>query len=392
MYKKTLALLVMLCMLAAPFGVLAEEGADAAFLDFSTRLYDAIRLDGRQNPLVSPLSAYLALSMMALGAQGETAREIEAVLGMDAQTGAEACRALLDAYAQMDGDNVLLTANAAWVGETMQLDPAFEEALRTQFDALAERADFADAATVERLNKWVGEQTEGLIPEAFSSFDPDMLLLLVNTLYLNAAWDDPFDSDDNEDGPFHLADGSTVDATYMRFWGESADIIHIKDRAEGILLPYDGRNLAFLAVKPLGDATPDAAFIADCLDAMEYHASVNLMLPKFDITQSITLNDALKAMGMQRVFDENEAELAGIGVDADGNPSMLGRAQQEVVLRVDEVGTEAAAVTTLEYYAVGAAPPVESIDITLDAPFVYAVVDLQTGMLLFAGFLDNPAL
>ena len=165
--------------------------------------------------------------------------------------------------------------------------------------------------------------------------------------------------------------------------------------AEGIMLPYDDGRLAFIALKPgSGDARGYAASLTgaklkEAIAAAKADTFVTVNMPKFDTEYSVYLTDALKAMGMTDAFDPFLADLSGAGRGVDG-PLYISYVFQRVKVDVNEEGTEAAAVTEIATAEGCALPAEEPIVLTFDKPFVYAIVDTETGVPLFAGVMENP--
>jgi serpin B len=114
--------------------------------------------------------------------------------------------------------------------------------------------------------------------------------------------------------------------------------------------------------------------------------SVRLSLPKFEAEYTATLNEALSGIGLGIAFDPNRADFSGISA---GQGLYIQNVLHHAVLKVNEKGTEAAAATGVAV-GVTSAPADDFITLTFNRPFVYAIVDLETGLPIFLGALENP--
>ncbi len=321
-------------------------------------------------PLHSPLSAYLALAMAAEGARGDTAAIFEAA-GIDPDE-ASARIASLEAI----GDETKLSiAQSVWVDEALKVREEFMAAMDEKFAAEAFTCRLA--LSVDRINSWVEKKTEGLIPRLLDDIQADAAMILINTLYMDAKWAVPFEANNTREGDFHTADQKTVRVDYMN--SERHLGLIDTDKFEGVVLPYSDGRLMFTAVKvkdgadaSLGDADPAA------LAAGSVNTLVRLSLPKFEAETSYSMKDLLSAIGMEGIFAPS-ADFSGI---ADG--IAVSDVIQNVKIKVDEAGTEAAAATAVILKYTGVFMP-QGREVTFDSPFAWAITDGQTGAVLFAG-------
>lgn len=375
--------------------VLPETVTDFAPVeDFSFALFSEALKRGELNPVLSPLSAYLCLAMLQNGAAGDTLSEFETLLGADGNSLNALSRALIEALHETAGETTLRIANSAWADDDgVELLNAFVQRVADGYGAEVFSADLPSDAARKAVNAWVEEQTQGLIPTLREdNYPPETVLTLINTLYFKARWDSPFMADSTFDGDFTLTGGETVQTPFMHKYEAYFDYIE-GEGAEGVVLPYDDGRTVFVALKPA--AGGDARALAQSLTAEKLsvllaageNACLDLALPKYELSYALELNDALKSLGLTRVFDPAAADLSALG-SARAGALYLSLVQQKVKLIVDERGTEAAAVT--EAAAAGAALGPEPLRLYFDSPFVYAIVDLYSGVPLIMGVLDDP--
>ena len=371
---------------------------DAAVLPAASEMQDfALRLLQRtegENPVVSPLSAWFALAMAADGADGETAEEFSALLGMDREELGHAVSLLATLLARAERNGgVLRAANSAWVDGSAEIREEYLDDLTQWFNAQLFSGKLSSREALEAINAWVSEKTEGLIPQLFDEpLDPTNALVLINTLYMKAKWADPFDPNATHEQEFRTEKGVVT----VPFMGKTAYMDYLSGEGfAGVALPYSDGNLCFVALQPRGGTARE---LLDSLTVERFGAAwqergnvrVSLMLPKFSLDYTMEMNAALRDMGLVSAFTPT-ADFSRMGTGANGDPLYIGRVLQKVKVIVDEEGTEAAAATAIEMRAGAAMMPDQPIPLALDEPFVYVIADTASGAVLFAGVLDDPS-
>ena len=398
--KRIAALILVIFLLNGLTAAAVAQGAEnlnKGAIAFSLKLFEQAAQSGDKNVAISPLSAYLALSLAAAGARGETLQAFGEVMGIDVKELASYCAGLSDSLMHTQGNTTIVNANSAWFDEGFSVDPLYLKRIESEMEAEAFVKDLDTNAAREAVNAWVSGKTNGLIPSLLDqNMAKEAVLALINTLYFKAKWSDPFDANDTDEREFILKDGSRVSVPFLNEYRCDRGYIHT-DGAEGILRPYDDGKTAFLALRATDGRS--AQELAGTLDAdllAKYIASaketyMTLSMPRFTLDYGMTMNDALMALGLGRAFDQSLAEFGGMGKSEFGN-IYISKILQKVRIEVNEKGTEAAAATIVEMWAGSAMPVKEPVVLTLDSPYVYAVVDLQTGIPLFIGCMDDPSL
>ena len=349
-----------------------------------------------ENPVLSPLSAYLCLAMLMPGANENTKAEFEKILGADWDYVSALAADIAAQLEKTGGSTKLDLANSIWTDDDKAvIEEEWLKTVKAYFGPDIYSADLPSDGALKAINKWVNDKTNGMIPKLHDeNYDKDTIMVLLNALYMKAEWAHKFEGQDTYDREFTKADGSAVTVPFMNMFEAYESYIKTDD-AEGIMLPYDDGRLAFIALKPDdGDARKYAAGftgakLKEALAAAKADTFVTVNMPKFDTEYSVYLTDALKAMGMTDAFDPFLADLTGAGRGVDG-PLYISYVFQRVKVDVDEEGTEAAAVTEIATAEGCALPADEPIVLTFDKPFVYAIVDTETGVPLFAGVMENP--
>ena len=376
--------------------------AVAGLTAFGHDLFSAVA-DRSANTVLSPLSIGYAFAMARAGAEGETAREIDAVLGFP-DPGVHAAFNALD-RAIVTGDappppapsatrdagdgprpSVVTVANGLFAQRGLAVHEPFLETLAGQYGAGVETVDFTqpDAAKT-RIDAWVREYTADRIRELFGSIDPDTLLVLANAVYLKADWETPFAEYPTAPAPFTRADGSAVEAPMMQQLGTMR--FATGDGWQAVELPYAGGELAMQILVPTGETPPGDLLDPAVLDAVTAQlaaGTVDLYLPRWDFATDLDLVGSLQELGLTTAFAPG-ADFSGM-TDAG---VFIGQAVHRANITVDEWGTEAAAVTGLGFEVSG--PPEPDATVRADRPFAFVIRHLPTGAPLFIGQVADPA-
>jgi serpin B len=382
----------------------SEEALQAlgrATNEFGADLYG--RLPRQGNAVMSPASIHLALSMTSAGARGETANEMTSVLKTHGltehhQASAAALRSFNDPAIS---DFELRVVNRLFGERTFTFEPAYVELTRASygapFEGLSFRTDFEGARG--RINGWVAERTNDRIRDLLppGSLDGDTRLVLTNAIYLLAKWSSPFEQNDTRAATFFV-DGRTQSSvptmhqTTTTGYGETSD-------AQLLEMRYRGGRLAMLFVLPKNRAGLSALedqLSAETLQRWSSAVSqqrVEIALPKFRIEpgEPVRLSSHLQTMGMRLAFQRREADFTGIANPPDPDDRLhISEAFHKAFIIVDEEGTEAAAATAVVMAVAGAAPQPPANTFVADHPFLFALRDVSTGMVLFMGRVTDP--
>lgn len=371
---------------------------------------------GDENFLVSTDSVLFALEMTAAGADGETLDQMLSTLmpGVDKED------ALLFAVDRMDQikSSQLKIANSVWLNDDVK--GAFYSDYLTyvekNFDAKIAAIPF-DKSGVKRVNSWVEDNTNGMIPELIDELSTDDVMVLINALAFDAKWKKTFEEKDIKDLNFRRADGSSE---RCRFLCGSDDVTFLhNENAYGFYKPYEGGKYAFMVMLP--GKTKDDFGIYDSLDdllsgnttskhsdgddgitydinsfvsrmtAEDYWAfwnssnsdDVDYKFPEFTSEYSTSLSGILQDMGMEDAFDPSAADFGNM---SDLKPLSISDVIHSTKIEVNATGTRASASTgvIMEHNSV-----VMKREVICDRPFAYAIVDLETGLPLFFGTVTH---
>lgn len=369
---------------------------------FAFRLFDAAAGEG--NACLSPWSCAIALGMARAGAAGATARQMDAVLGLANGNAWRALGRCTDALAprlitEQGGTEPievaayeLRAANAAWARPDQEFLPTYLAHLESTFGAPLQRADFTSDAARTEINRWVAGETKDRIAELFAPGQParDTRLALVNCVYLNAPWAQPFAPEQTQQAPFHVDGEAAIDVPTMQRTGDMR--YHASARAHTVDLPFRGEQLVMRVVVPKELAGVDHALkeLADewPLRANLPHARVELHLPKFAFEMGYSLAEPLARLGMQDAFEVDRADFTGMTGSRD---LYISAVVQKTFVKVDEKSTEAAAATGVVLGPTSAPmQPPEPVVVRADRPFLFVIHARRSGTILFVGRVSDP--
>ena len=345
----------------------------------------------------SPVSVAAALRMALCGARGQTATELAGALHGSPGDAAEGLRALAAVVSDVAADGAVTFRAPAtvWVQTGLPLQPGFAAQLREAAAAAVAGADFTGAPQEARaeINRVIAEQTEGKItgllpPGAVGDWTR---LVLTSAIYLKAGWAETFPERATADAPFYPdgRDGPAVTVRMMR--GTATRQYARGDGYRAVVLPYrGGGGLAMAVVLPDGPLAALRPAIAAGgvrgLLAGTSRYQVTLSLPRFRVEAAFDLVPVLRQLGVTEAFTPR-ADFSGI---TEAERLLINAVAHKAYVDVDEQGTEAAAATAITFRPTAAfrAPP--SVTMTVDRPFVFAIIHTQTGLPLFTGQVSHP--
>jgi serpin B len=401
--------------------VTAAASADDAF---GADLYRLLSQDATDT-VFSPVSVAAALRMALCGARGQTAAELAGALHLDGSRtdesdsdgsdldgwpdeAAEGLRALsaLVGDVTADGEVTLRAPGTLWVQSGLPLRAEFTARLAGAAAALA-GADFAGAPEAARteINRVIAEQTEGkiigLLPPG--AVHDTTGLVLASAIYLKAAWVDQFSEAETRDGPFY-PDGPERPSVTVPMMRRMAARPYLRAGGyQAVLLPYRDGGLAMAVVLPDGPletlrpliagtaggtargTAGGAAGLRGLLAGASRH-QVTLSMPRFRLETAFDLVPVLRRLGVRQAFSD-VADFTGI---TDAARLRIDAVAHKAYVDVDEEGTEAAAATGVTVRAVAAflAPP--RVTMTVDRPFLFAIIHTRTALPLFVGQVSHP--
>ncbi|MBR1547426.1 MAG: serpin family protein [Prevotella sp.] len=364
---------------------------------FAFRLFRQLLQKGNAGPsfepersiIVSPISITYALGMLNNGAAGETQQQINQTLGFG-DAGADGvntfCRKMLTEAPRLDELTQVLIANTIFMNKDYELRPEFVALANAYYDATPETRDFSDGLTRQVINQWASDHTKGMIPMVLgeAEFEPKAVSYLLNAIYFKGAWTYKFDTDATFDEPFY-ANGSQTTVPMMhqnsKLGYTDNDVCQVLQLPYGngaynmtIMLPHDGKDILDVLSMLSADSWPEYRDLPPT-------ETVNVALPRFETNSDINLKQTMSDLGMPLAFWENMAEFPNFC----NVPTHIGMMKQVARIKLNEEGTEAAAVTVIGIYDNSAADGPRSIDFIANRPFLYIISERSTGAIFFIG-------
>ena len=364
---------------------------------FTTSIPTLMQDGGEENRVCSPLNIYMALSMLAAVTDGETRQQILAALGTDSLEQLQAQAAQL--WKENSWDDGVLTstlANSIWLKDGYTYNEDTLKKLGEDFYAAAFSGEMGSDAYDSVLHDWINDHTGGLLTEQANGLKlkPETVLALVSTIYYSAQWRDHFLESRNTQDTFHAPSGD-VTAEFMHSSNPGTVYYGAGFTATGLSVQNGG---TMWLMKP--DEDTSAADLLQSEEALGFllangewsqtqDGTVNLSLPKFDVSSDLDLLGALSQLGMTDVLDAEKADFTPLTTANDASLALT-EARHAARVKIDEDGCEAAAYTVLAPEATAMMGPEDEIDFTLDCPFVFAITGVD-GLPLFVGLVNQPA-
>ena len=347
-----------------------------------------------ENMMISPLSVMLALAMTANGADGATKTQMAEMLGGEIPL--ETLNEYLYSYVKelpSEENSKLEIANSIWFrdSEDLKVSGKFLQTNADYYGASAYKTAF-DEQTVRDINNWVKEKTDGTIEKIIDkdTIDADSMMYLINAIVFDAEWSTVYKKEDIHEGTFNAADG-TEQTVEMMVSRESA---YINDgKATGFIKPYKNNHYSFAAFLPTEGVSLDEyiasltgeSFVQTVKSAKTDAKGVKVTMPKFRGETEMKLKETLQAMGMTDAFQLDAADFSGM-VESGEKELCVNQVLHKTYISVDELGTKAGAVTSVQMLT-GEAFIENSV--TLDRPFVYAIIDNATNLPIFIGTVTD---
>ncbi len=359
-------------------------------------------LDQKENIFYSPYGINAALSILANGATGDTLKEILFALEADNLENLNDGHKNFSAFVAKNYDNFaevnLLLINKKFIGRG--LDKNFKRVVNDVYKSDVREANFSGDVDGEKqkISRWVNEKTKNFIPNYKSIATANTVTDLLNVVYFKGMWAIPFKARNTAPQNFRNCDGSIKEVDMMNEVFDDKIAYLENDDFKAIKLPYNANATMYL-IMPREDKVLNVAELwndytarADFLNALSksyaFDGKVIVRLPKFELDIENNLVENFRAMGIKKSFSD-AAEFFNIVKDTS---LKIGNAQHRAKIKVDEQGTEAAAVTEITMLETTAAPnfePPRRVYFIADRPFLFLIRDIESDVTLFAGVVNK---
>ena len=360
-------------------------------LSFYLAIFKESIPNDKKSFLISPLSIAVALGMTAEGAAGETRAEFAEMLGFDPEEFSRVLYSHVNNLFSNEKNSKLLGANSIWYSNDndFSVNKEYLRRVKDYYSPSLYTVDFCDTKTVSDINSWVSENTDEMIKEIVKELNPDTVMVLINTIVFDAKWEEPYEQNQVSNGKFTSYSKEMSDVKLM---SSVENEYYEYNGAVGFSKYYEGGKYKFVAFLPDEKddiyefiSEMDSQKLAKVLEKPEY-AMVFAKIPKFRYDYDTSLVESLKNLGLRDVFSPKNADLSYMAKYKDTN-IYVSDVIHKTHIEMTEYGTKAAAVTAVFVAkATGASPnKIRKVNITLDRPFVYMIVETETNLPVFIG-------
>ena len=343
--------------------------------------------------IISPISITYALGMLNNGAAGNTQAQINKVLGFG-DFGADSinsfCKKMMDVAPKLDSLTKVMISNNIYLNENYRLKDDFVRKAKTYYYAEPETRDFGDGQTMDVINKWASDHTEKMIPKVLdqNTFDPAAVSYLLNAIYFKGTWKYKFDKNYTLDEDFYLA-GNTREMKTIPMMHQTEDFYYAQTNDyQALRLPYGNGSYQMTVLLPISDSkyyilpqVPDKE-TWNKLNSKMKKTRVDVKLPRFETDTDIDLPEIMSQLGMPDAFSPSLADFSKFCE----TPTYIELMKQVAKIKLDEEGSEAAAVTIIgmKYTSTGESTP-EYVTFYANHPFLYIITENSTGAIFFIG-------
>ncbi len=365
-----------------------EQNLVAANNSFGFNLFsDVSAEEGDKNVVISPLSISMALGMTVNGANGETRDAMLKAMqlyGLSMDDVNQSYRTLIDLLIHLDPNVKFQLANSIWYRNDLKFEQTFFDLCKQYFDAEVTGLNFNESEKSKAtINNWVNEKTKGKIKEIVDQINDNSMMFLINAIYFKGAWHSKFDPKDTYKGTFTKLNGEKQDCDMMK--QESQFKYYSNEYFQIVDMPYSFGDWSMTIFLPQFGRSFNECVSAFTKDNYEQWIAnldtqkIIIEMPKFKIEYKTSLNNTLKKLGMGIAFIPGEADFTNMS-KTDGKNFFINSVKHKTFIQVDEVGTEAAAVTSVEIIVVSMPP-----HLIMDRPFLFVIRDTHSGSILFIG-------
>ena len=358
--------------------------------DFAFNLFREImnKQTREQSEIISPISITYALGMLNNGAAGDTQKQINKVLGFG-EAGADGindfCKKMLTEAPNLDKLTKVMIANTIYMNQGYQLNTDFVSKAKTFYDAEPETRNFADGKTLDVINKWGSDHTQGMIPEVLkeNEFDPTSISYLLNAIYFKGAWAERFDKGNTKDETFK---GYSTKKQVPMMSQEHEFNYQENELCQALCLPYGNNAYRMTILLPKEGKTISDVLKTLTADTWQNYlwmgsAIVDVKLPRFESQSDVKLEEIMSTLGMPNAFNPNLAEFPNFC----NKPTFISMMKQVAKIKLNEEGTEAAAITVIGMKATAIPSEPQHVSFHATRPFLYVISEQSTGTIFFIG-------
>ena len=358
---------------------------------FGLKLFQNLVNDEKdKNVFISPLSVSMALGMTLNGADSETKQAMQQTLevaGLTDEQINQSYQSLMELLTGLDPKVQFQIANSIWYRSTFSVEQPFIDVNKQYFDAQVSGLDFNDPSSVNVINSWVNDNTNAKIDKIIDQINPMTVMFLINAIYFKGTWTYQFEEENTVESPFYLPDNSEKMCHLMKIAGTFNYFSN--DKLKAVDLPYGDKEFSMTLILPQENHEIDD--IIGELNNTNWNSWIGqfgesdgeIFLPRFKLEYEKTLNDVLAQLGMGIAFT-GQADFTRIN---KGGNLFISEVKHKSFVEVNEEGTEAAAVTSVEVSLTSVG---SGFIFRADRPFVFVIREKNSGSILFIGKIVDP--
>lgn len=370
-------------------------------MDITSKTFsEIIKQKGLKNTVFSPLSMELFSAILLFSTQGETQEQLMNLLNISENeliTYKDKIISIIKRREDKYSNAIIKIANSLWVNKKFVLKSDYINFLKEDFDSDFFSFDAENIAVKSMIDNWVSEKTEKLIPKISINIDRRTLAVIINTLYFKAEWYSELRKE-NMLEKFFLLDGKSKNILYLTKTDISKSILYFKSEDfHAISIPYKDNDFCMEIYLPFTRyELPSLLNRLSELDLPNIHSkfttveNIEIKIPPFDFKEEMSLNNIYEQLGADKIFEFSQ----------DFSPMLnfneglaISEIKQNVRIKVDKKGTEAAAVTYGDML-VGGMSFLEEIKIPIKFyayfPFLFLIRNRRNNTILFIGTVIEP--
>lgn len=333
----------------------------------------------QDNQLFAPLSLYMALSMLVEGTSSTTSAELENLLGQKREKLTKQLKLIYENNYYSNQNGRVYLANSLWLKKGLKINSEYLNFIKDNFYAQSYEIDFTKRKEKDKIIKWINYYTENILKLDRNNYqiEDNLALLLLNTIYFDNKWLIAYDKEKTVEDTFYLDKNNTKMVEYMN---HQISTLYKKTSEYVVVMDYFENNNTITYIMPTipFDKLCSKDFTSFTNDLVM--GEVNLSVPKFDYSKEYNLNEALKSLGVRKIFEKDSLNKIGENLSVN-------YIKQNVGIKLSESGAKVAAVTSIGIMK--SSLVVDPITIKLDRPFLYLIKDANN-VLLFVGILNYP--
>jgi len=383
--KKLLILSIFVSYMQCQSPIANTFDVSRAIKQFSNTLLSEIEETSTGNFVFSPFSIHSVFSQLMFGAEGNTKRQLQSLLGLSPSDSViSQYRSLSSNLAS--GSAQLFTANEIALAAGFKPKPSYIQTLGSGYSI--REYDFANNKidSVRQINNDVQEKTQGHIKDLLLDQDVDHLtkMLLINAIYFKAQWKTAFNPANTVNSLFNSPVSGLVNTSFMTM-DAKLRLLEVNDH-DILELPYADETMSMILVLPKQESNQEISSKLEDFDIESIRSAsprdVEVTIPKFNMKYQTYLKDKMTKLGAPDMFGNN-ANLRGIS----DQPLFVSNGIHQASIEVNEEGSEAAAATAV---VVGVRTISRKKQFFADRPFLFMIYDFQNNIPLFAGKVVDP--